>query len=455
MEGHYDIAALKTRLSLRDLFEKAGTTQFRKNPKGWMVPCPFHEEKTPSCLVNEEQGTYFCFGCRQFGDSLSFWATKRGLSFADTVKELAVMAGMASGVIDPSPSVVKSMVPVVRDVNWFPPAMSPERAHDWGRGVERLQQNEAWRASIAHWRGYRPEFVAWLCSEGLVGLMPYYGQQRVGFLVKAPLPELGLTPVGVHLRLEPNSTGNPDARQSWRYVPSASESLPNGVGAWPFVIGNPATATIWFVCEGQWDAGALADLMEWDKEWPKTVALIGLRGSTSWKLLMRAYPLRGTVTVFAIADKDAAGAAWWQAEGFLAQLEGKVRRVFSFLPTAQNCKDFNDLTKTGQITKIQLQAFFLKKLNLGKRAPISAAKVVSRISEAKTTKRSFWQWAKFHARDLGEVGLLCAFITQLKSRPPAKATLKMWVAHWVQRGVDEAAMLTRLAGVWQLWREGK
>jgi len=442
----HDLEAIKARISLRDLFEKTGTTVFKKNPKGFMVCCPFHEEKTPSCLINEEQGTYFCFGCRQFGDSLSFWATKRGLSFSETVKELAVITGMASGVIESSQSVVRPMVPVVRDVNWFPPAMSAERAADWERGVERLQRSEARCEEIAQWRGYRREFVDWLCAEGLIGLMPYYGQQRVGFLVKAPLPGVGLTPVGVHLRLEPNTTGNPDSRQSWRYVPSTSESLPNGVGAWPFVIGNPDTATIWFVCEGQWDAAALANLMEWDKEWPKTVALIGLRGSTSWKLLMRAYPLRDDVTVFAIADKDAAGAAWWQPEGFLAQLEGKVRRVFSFLPMAKNCKDFNDLTKTGQIAKTQLQAFFLKKLALGKK---------STPAVRQTRKLGFRQWVKLHSAQAGEVGLCCEFINSNKVKPPAKATLKMWVAHWVQCGVDDQAMLTRLAGVWQLWRDSK
>jgi hypothetical protein len=192
--------------------------------------------------------------------------------------------------------------------------------------------------------------------------------------------------------------------------------------------------------------------MEWDKEWPKAVALIGLRGATSWKLLMRAYPLRDTVTVFAIADKDAAGSAWWHSDGFLARLEAKVRRVFSVRPTAQNCKDFNDLTKANLITKIELQAFFLKKLTLGRR--LQGAETGEAAGE-KISRRSFWQWAKSHVRDEGEVGLLCAFIAQCKMRPPPRATLKMWVSHWVRNGVNDQEMLTRLGAVWQLWKEGK
>ncbi len=34
--------------------------------------CPFHAEKTPSFIVNEEMGMYKCFGCGAGGDVIKF-----------------------------------------------------------------------------------------------------------------------------------------------------------------------------------------------------------------------------------------------------------------------------------------------------------------------------------------------------------------------------------------------
>lgn len=34
----------------------------------WKGICPFHKEKTPSCVYNSEEGLFYCLGCGERGD---------------------------------------------------------------------------------------------------------------------------------------------------------------------------------------------------------------------------------------------------------------------------------------------------------------------------------------------------------------------------------------------------
>jgi len=34
----------------------------------FLICCPIHKEKTPSCLINEMSKTYYCFGCGESGE---------------------------------------------------------------------------------------------------------------------------------------------------------------------------------------------------------------------------------------------------------------------------------------------------------------------------------------------------------------------------------------------------
>lgn len=57
--------------------------------------CPFHKEKSPSFTVNDEKGFYHCFGCGAHGDIIKFTMETEGLSFPETVEQLAAQAGLA------------------------------------------------------------------------------------------------------------------------------------------------------------------------------------------------------------------------------------------------------------------------------------------------------------------------------------------------------------------------
>ena len=62
-----------------------------RNHKGL---CPFHGEKSPSFMVNEELQIYKCFGCGVGGDVIKFLMEIEGLDFIEALEKLAKRAGV-------------------------------------------------------------------------------------------------------------------------------------------------------------------------------------------------------------------------------------------------------------------------------------------------------------------------------------------------------------------------
>ena len=60
-----------------------------KKGKNFLGLCPFHNEKTPSFNVNDDDGYYHCFGCGAHGDNISFIRTSENKSFMEAVEFLA------------------------------------------------------------------------------------------------------------------------------------------------------------------------------------------------------------------------------------------------------------------------------------------------------------------------------------------------------------------------------
>lgn len=65
----------------------------KKGGKHWAC-CPFHHEKTPSFSVSEDEGFFYCFGCKESGDVISFVQKYESCDFAEAVSILAKNAGM-------------------------------------------------------------------------------------------------------------------------------------------------------------------------------------------------------------------------------------------------------------------------------------------------------------------------------------------------------------------------
>ena len=73
-----------------DLSEVIGQHIDLKKAGGAMKAlCPFHEERSPSFVVNRGDQHYHCFGCGAHGDAIQFLMQHVRLSFSDAVQQLA------------------------------------------------------------------------------------------------------------------------------------------------------------------------------------------------------------------------------------------------------------------------------------------------------------------------------------------------------------------------------
>jgi len=88
-------ASIDQVVAAADMLEVVGRyTPLKKAGANYSGLCPFHEEKTPSFSVNPIEKLYYCFGCGEGGDLLSFVQKKEGLDFTGAVELLAERYGV-------------------------------------------------------------------------------------------------------------------------------------------------------------------------------------------------------------------------------------------------------------------------------------------------------------------------------------------------------------------------
>ncbi|KKB96840.1 DNA primase, partial [Candidatus Arcanobacter lacustris] len=86
------IEQIKNKITISDVVSKKVKLQRKGNHFSGL--CPFHHEKTPSFTVSDERQNYHCFGCGAHGDVIKFITSTTGLSFSETVAQLAAQAGI-------------------------------------------------------------------------------------------------------------------------------------------------------------------------------------------------------------------------------------------------------------------------------------------------------------------------------------------------------------------------
>ena len=82
-------------LARADVVEIVGRyVQLKKGGANFMGLCPFHGEKSPSFTVSPTKQFYHCFGCGKNGNAISFLMEHAGMTFVESVKDLAQQYGM-------------------------------------------------------------------------------------------------------------------------------------------------------------------------------------------------------------------------------------------------------------------------------------------------------------------------------------------------------------------------
>ena len=82
--------SLETLRQRVDLVEVLSSyVELKRSGASYKGLCPFHDEKTPSLIVQKGDSHYHCFGCGAHGDAIQFLMMHQKMSFSDAVENLA------------------------------------------------------------------------------------------------------------------------------------------------------------------------------------------------------------------------------------------------------------------------------------------------------------------------------------------------------------------------------
>src|SRR3989338_978067 len=87
-----DTQAIKDRLDIVQIIGEY--IPLKKAGANLKANCPFHNEKSPSFMVQPEKQFWHCFGCSKGGDVFSFLQEMEGIDFSEALKILADRAGV-------------------------------------------------------------------------------------------------------------------------------------------------------------------------------------------------------------------------------------------------------------------------------------------------------------------------------------------------------------------------
>ncbi|UYA60270.1 DNA primase, phage associated [Pectobacterium sp. F1-1] len=91
-----ELAQLKHEVSLLTVAQRQGHALKKQGDDSYVCLCPFHREKTPSCVITPSKNLYHCFGCGASGSVLDWLQHTEKLTYPQTLVRLRELAGTPS-----------------------------------------------------------------------------------------------------------------------------------------------------------------------------------------------------------------------------------------------------------------------------------------------------------------------------------------------------------------------
>ncbi|HGI7031650.1 TPA: CHC2 zinc finger domain-containing protein [Klebsiella aerogenes] len=158
----HELDELKRSLSLLSLAQSQGHTFKRHSSDSFVCLCPFHAEKTPSCVVTPKKGLYHCFGCGAKGSVIDWQMATTGQPLREAVAFLKARlagAGDNPSSLAVSPVTVDAAPPrqLLVDLDADGQALLRQVADFYHRNLLDSPEAQAW---LAHRGLNHPELVS-------------------------------------------------------------------------------------------------------------------------------------------------------------------------------------------------------------------------------------------------------------------------------------------------------
>lgn len=92
MESYKITDEIKDRLDIVDFISEY--VPLKKSGSNFKGLCPFHQEKSPSFMVNPTKKIFHCFGCHKGGDVFNFLMYYENITFQEAINKLSQLVGI-------------------------------------------------------------------------------------------------------------------------------------------------------------------------------------------------------------------------------------------------------------------------------------------------------------------------------------------------------------------------
>ena len=87
-----EVERLKSQVAIEEVIGRY--VELYTSGLNYKARCPFHPDRNPSFVVYPQTQTFYCYGCREHGDVLSFLMRKESLTFQETLRVLGSSLGI-------------------------------------------------------------------------------------------------------------------------------------------------------------------------------------------------------------------------------------------------------------------------------------------------------------------------------------------------------------------------